>query len=62
MKDEDYDKEWQKKVTEWRSNLQELGEFKHRNETFKQIRTAGTTSVLACLQSSIKYEKIVLQI
>ena len=40
MKDEDYDKEWQKKVTECRSNMQDLGDFKHRNKTFKQIRTA----------------------
>ena len=62
MKDKDYDKEWQKKVTEWRSNMQELGDFKHRNETFNQIRTAGTNSVFNCLQSLIENRKIVLQI
>ena len=54
--DEDYDREWQAKVTEWRSDLQELGIFKHRNETLKQIKSAGTISVLAYLQSPIQLE------
>ena len=54
--DADYDREWQTKVTEWRSDLQELGIFKNRNETLQRIRSAGTTSVLAYLQSTIQID------
>ena len=31
--DEDNELDWQKTVTEWRSDLQQLGIFKNRNET-----------------------------
>ena len=49
MEDKEYEEAWKKRVTEWRSDLQELGIFRHRNETMRLIRAAGTTSVLACL-------------
>ena len=38
---------------ERQSQHKEAGIFKHRKETLKQIREANSTSVLACLQSSI---------
>ena len=54
--------EWKQSVQIWHEEVYDFGKYKSPNETAQEVTEAGTTSVLACLQSPIQADQIISQV
>ena len=54
--EEEQKEDWKESMQTWQNNFYDFGKLKNTNEIIAAVKEAGTTSVLAILQSPIQKE------